>query len=455
MDLEEQTLETSRHTQMIIDFICDTQYEDIPAEAIENAKARILDCIGVTIKGGEESVGTVIKEFAGLYGGKEQATIINAKMRSDVLTAVFANGTMSHAIDYDDHYVLSHPSIGPFAALLPVAELVNATGKEIVTAFAVGLEFSTKFQMACTIEPWYNGFHSTGLWNTMAACVTAGKLLKLSKEQMLMAFGTACSSFCGIKRNMGTMTKSYHNGRAGDGGVRAALLAKLGFTSHPDAFEGRFGFLHVFVKELEPRFQYIEELGKEWDLVNHPTLIKPHPSCGGTHAAMNGMLQLIREHDIYEQDVDHVDVGMNQGGVDSLYYPEPKNIYEAKFSMHFVIALLLHYRRWGVDLHTNEVVNSPEMRALYPKVNFFVDEELDREIPREMTDYHAIVTVYMKDGTVYRIHSNPPRLSWEQIKEKYDQTVVGVIDKERSEAIVDVVRSLEARSLSDLMPLLA
>ena len=123
--------------------------------------------------------------------------------------------------------------------------------------------------------------------------------------------------------------------------------------------------------------------------------------------------------------------------------------------MHFVIALLLHYRRWGVDLHTNEVVNSPEMRALYPKVNFFVDEELDREIPREMTDYHAIVTVYMKDGTVYQIHSNPPRLSWEQIKEKYDQTVVGVINKERSEAIVDVVKSLETRSLSDLMPLLA
>ncbi len=448
-------MQTSKHTQMIIDFICDTNYEDIPAEALENAKARILDCIGVTIKGGTESVGTVIKEFAKEFGGKERCTVIHSDFKTDVLMATFANGTMAHAIDYDDHYVLSHPSIGPFAALLPVGELVNATGKELVTAFAVGLEFSTKFQMACTIEPWYNGFHSTGLWNTMSACVTAGKLLKLNKEQMLMAFGTACSSFCGIKRNMGTMTKSYHNGRAADGGVRAALLAKMGFTSHPDAFEGRFGFLHVFVKELEPRFQYIEELGKDWDLVNRPTLIKPHPSCGGTHAAMNGMLQLIREHDIAEEDVDHVDVGMNQGGVDSLYYPDPSNIYEAKFSMQFVMALLLHFKRWGVDLHTNEVVNMPEMKALYPKINFFVDEELDKEIPREMTDYHAIVTVYMKDGTVYRIHSNPPRLSWEEIKDKYDQTVVGVIAPALSETIVNVVKSLEDHTVTDLMRLLA
>lgn len=447
-------METAQYTQKIINFVCDTRYEDIPPVAVENAKARILDCIGVTIKGGTESVGTVIQEFVREFGGKADCTLINTGRKTDVLTAVFANGTMAHAIDFDDHYVLSHPSIGPFAALIPVGEMVHATGKELVTAFAVGLEFSTKFQMTCTVEPWYNGFHATGLWNALSACVTAGKLLKLNKEQMRMAFGIACSSFCGIKRNMGTMTKSYHNGRATEGGVRAALLARMGFTSHPEAFEGRFGFLHVFVKEQTPRFEYLEQLGRDWDLENRPTLIKPHPSCGGTHAAMNGMLQLIREHDIHEEDVDRVEVGMNQGGVDSLYYPDPRNIYEAKFSMHFVIALLLHFRRWGVDLHTDEVVNLPEMRALYPKVRFFVDEALDQEIPREMTDYHAIVTVFMKDGAVYQIHGNPPRLTWEEIEEKYHQTVLGVIDAERSRAIVEVVRTLERRESGDLIDLL-
>ena len=436
-------METSKHTQMIIDFIVDTKYEDIPALAIENAKGRILDCIGVTIKGGTESVGKVAKEFAAQYGGKQECTIVDAGMKTDVLTATFVNGTMSHAIDFDDHYVLSHPSIGPFAALLPVGELVHATGEELITAFVVGLEVSLKVQMFATTEPWYTGFHSTGLWNALAACATAGKLLKLDKDQMLMAWGIACASFCGLKRNMGTMTKSYHNGRSTEGGVRAALLAKMGFNSHPDAFEGRFGFLHVFLHENKPRYEFIEELGKNWNLENSPTLIKPHPSCGGTHAAMNGMLTLIKEHNIQEEDVDHVDVGMNQGGVDSLYYPDPKDIYEAKFSMQFVIALLMHYHRWGVDLHTNEVVNDPAMRALYPKINFFVDEKLDKEIPREMTDYHAIVTVYMKDGTVYTIHGVPPVLNYDEIKFKFDCNVDGVITKEKAANIVEVVRKLE------------
>lgn len=169
---------------------------------------------------------------------------------------------------------------------------------------------------------------------------------------------------------------------------------------------------------------------------------------------MNGMLQLIRENDINEDDVDHVDVGMNQGGVDSLYYPDPKNIYEAKFSMQFVMALLLHYKRWGVDLHTDAVVNSPEMRALYPKVNFFVDQKLDEEIPREMTDYHAIVTVYMKDGRVFKIHSNPPKLDFDEIKFKFDCNVKDVISDERAAEIVDVVKDLENSDVEALADVL-
>ncbi len=446
-------MKMDKYTQMIIDFICDTRYEDLPAEVIANAKGRILDTCGVTIKGGTESVGDVIKEFARQYGGKPEATVINAKMKTDYLTAAFVNGTLTHAIDFDDHFILSHPSMGVVPALWPMAEKVNATGKEMITAYVVGLEIYTKIQQCTSTEPWYRGFHASGIWGSLSAVATAGKLLKLNKDQMLMAFGTACSSFCGIKRNMGTMTKPYHCGRSVEGGVRSALLAQLGFTSHPEAFDGRFGFLHVFC--TNPRFEYIEQLGKVWDLKETPTLIKPHPSCGGTHAAMNGMLQLIRMHDIHEEDVEKVDVGMNQGGVDSLYYPDPKDIYEAKFSMQFVIALLLHYRRWGLALHTDAVVNSPEMRALYPKVNFFVDEELDKSIDRDYTDYHAIVTVTMKDGTVYSIHSNPPQLDFAQIRQKFDECTVDIIGAERAAKIVDVVRNLENYGQADLMSLLA
>lgn len=440
-------------TSTIVDFICNTQYEDLPEEVIENAKGRILDSIGVAFKGGTESVGAAVKKYASVYGGKEEATIINSDMKVSYLEAAFANGVLTHAIDFDDHFILSHPSMGVVPALMPIAQKVNATGKEMITAFVVGIEIYTKVQQCTSTEPWYRGFHASGVWGGLSAVAAAGKLLKLNKEQMTMAWGIACSTFCGLKRNMGTMTKPYHCGRSVEGGVRAALLAELGYTSHPEAFEGRFGYLHVFCSN--PRVEYIEQLGKVWDLKETPTLIKPHPSCGGTHAAMNGMLELIKKYDIREEDVEKVDVGMNQGGVDSLYYPEPKDIYEAKFSMHFCIALLLHYRKWGLALHTDEVVNSPEMRALYPKVNFFVDEELDQSIDRDYTDYHAIVTVTMKNGAVYKIHSNPPQLNFDEIQQKFADCTHAIIGAERSDKIVDIVKGLEQYGQADLMQLLA
>lgn len=446
-------MQTSDYTKMIIDFICDTEYEDIPVEVLANAKGRILDTVGVAFKGSTESVGSVVQEFANLYGGKEEATVINSGNKIDYLNAAFVNGTLIHAIDFDDHFILSHPSMGVVPALLPIAEKTNATGKDMVTAFVVGLEIYTKIQQCTSTEPWYKGFHASGIWGGLSAVATAGKLLKLNKEQMLMAWGIACSTFCGLKRNMGTMTKPYHCGRSVEGGVRAALLAELGFTSHPEAFEGRFGYLDVFC--TNPRFAFIEQLGKVWDLKETPTLIKPHPSCGGTHAAMNGMLQLLDEYDIQEKDVQKIDVGMNQGGVDSLYYPEPKDIYEAKFSMHFCISLILHYRRWGLSLHTNEVVNSPEMRELYKKVNFFVDEELDKSIDRDYTDYHAIVTVTMKDGKKYSVHSNPPQLDFGQIRQKFSDCTDGIIDSQRRDEITKIVENLEKYNQADLMRLLA
>ncbi len=442
-------------TRMIIDFICQTQYEDIPVEVIENAKGRILDCIGVAYKGGTETVGQVTKEFIRSFGGKEECTVIGANMKTDVMNASFANGILIDAIDYNDVFLLSHPSAGVVPALLPVAEMVGASGKDILTAFAVGIEIYTKVQQVTTTEPWYRGFHATGIWTTVGAVATAGKLLKLDKEQMLMAWGIACSTFSGLKRNVGVHAKPFHVGRSIEGGVRSALLAKYGFTSHVDAFEGVGGYIDVFC--TDPHYEYIEQLGKVWDLKETPTLIKPHPSCGTTHPGMNGMMELVHKYDIKEEDVASIGVGMNAGGSYKMFFPNPRDIYEAKFSIHFCVCLVLHYRSWGLCLHTDEVVNDPAMRKLYPLVNHYMDEELDKTVSRDHADYHAIVTVTMKDGTEYKVHAHPPVLDYEQIKEKFRDCTCrsNLITDGHSEKIIDMIKNLEQYEIRDLIAIIS
>ena len=97
------------NTKKIIDFICETKYETIPPEVIENAKGRILDCIGVAFIGGTESIGRILKDFIREDGaGRPEATVVGANMKTDVMNASFANGILMDAIDYNDHFLLSH-----------------------------------------------------------------------------------------------------------------------------------------------------------------------------------------------------------------------------------------------------------------------------------------------------------------------------------------------------------
>ena len=126
--------EAKPHTKMIIDFICDTKYEDIPEDVRDRAKGRILDTIGVAYKAGTEPAGKIAVEYAKIYGGKPEATVINKKMKTDYFDAAFVNGILMHACDYDDHFVLSHPSIGVVPAMFAAAELTGASGKDMVTA---------------------------------------------------------------------------------------------------------------------------------------------------------------------------------------------------------------------------------------------------------------------------------------------------------------------------------
>jgi len=135
-------------------------------------------------------------------------------MKTDCVNAAFANGILMHAIDFDDHYILSHTTMCILPAVLAVGESMGATGKDLLLAYIIGNEVYSKVQKCTSTEPWYRGFHGSGIWGSLGAVVAAGKLLKLNKEQMTMAWGIACSTFCGVKRNMGTMTKPYHSGRA-------------------------------------------------------------------------------------------------------------------------------------------------------------------------------------------------------------------------------------------------
>lgn len=436
--------QNNKYTQMICDFILNTEYEDLPPEAIEIAKGRILDSIGCAFAGTTEETGRIVKKFLLENGGNEQATVINTSVKSSLTSAAFANGILMHAMDFDDNSMpaMAHTTTCVLPAVLSVGESIHASGKDMILAYVIGHEVFNKVASCLTTECWYKGFHGTGIFGAYGSVAAAGKLLKLNEDQMIHALGIAASSFTGLKQNMGSMTKPYHAGRAAESGVRACLLAQWGYTSKPNAFEGPQGYVHVF--SSEPRWNHIDDLGKVWEIVERPPFIKPHPSCGGTHAAMNALLQLIHEYDIKAEEVEYVDVGANAGVPGQLLCHDAKDTLEAKFCIEFCLSLLLKYRKWGLSLHTQEMVDNPEIKALYPKIKVHIDEELSRRLPPEFADLTAIVTVKMNDGTVYVREADCPDFTYDEIVEKFWDTTALAVSREHATKVEEIIHRLES-----------
>ena len=87
------------------------------------------------------------------------------------------------------------------------------------------------------------GWHCTSSIGTVGAAAAAARVLGLRHEQIAHALGIAASLACGLKENIGTMTKPLHAGTAARNGVMSAMLARSGFTASEDALTGPQGYL--------------------------------------------------------------------------------------------------------------------------------------------------------------------------------------------------------------------
>ena len=110
-----------RSEEKLAEFIVNTKAEDIPADAYRAAREAIFDCIGVMLAGADQPLGKMIQKFVSDQGGNGDCTIVGSTMRTSQYMAALGNGTLGHALDYDDMGGFGHPSV----ALLPPALAID------------------------------------------------------------------------------------------------------------------------------------------------------------------------------------------------------------------------------------------------------------------------------------------------------------------------------------------
>src|SRR5205085_9831013 len=196
-----------------------------------------------------------------------QSTVLGRGEKVDMASAALVNGITSHTFDFDDTHLKTviHPA-GPVApALLALAEVINASGRDVVDALVLGVDVECRIGNCMYPEHYDRGWHITGSTCTLGAAAACARLLKLDERRTMMAIGIAASQPIGMREQFGTMTKPFHPGGAARAGLTSALLAKHGYTASPKALEAPRGYIQV-VSTKHDWTEITGELGQRFEI---------------------------------------------------------------------------------------------------------------------------------------------------------------------------------------------
>ena len=289
-------------THYVADFALNLDYDDIPEGVRRTAVEHILDGYGLALSGHAEEGHAILRRYAQRASAVEEVVVFGTSLRSSAELAALVNGQAMHAMDYDDtqlstnpasvYGLLTHPTTPVLGATSAVAELVGASGRDLLTAYVAGVEVACRTSDASDPRHYQKGFHSTGTFGAIGAAAGAAKLFGLTTEQTLFCLGIAASLSGGYRENFGTMTKPLHAGQAAQAGVFAARLAHDGFTAARNILEAKRGMYEASSDGYEPA-RIEGKLGSPFFLEEPGVSIKPYPSGSLSHPGQDAVLDLV------------------------------------------------------------------------------------------------------------------------------------------------------------------
>ncbi len=305
----------------------------------------------------------------------KQAMIAGRIERVDIASASLINGISSHLFDFDDTHLktIIHPAGPVCSAVLALAELTGASGRQVIDAVVLGIDVACRIGNTIYPHHYDRGWHITGSTGTLGAAAACARLLSLDTEKTTMALGIAASQPVGLREQFGTMTKPFHPGGAARAGLMSALLAKEGFTASPRAIEAPRGFAQVVSTKFDWN-EITDELGKRFEISFNA--YKPF-ACGIViHPSIDACVQL-KAQGVTPENLERLDLRVHSLVLELTGKKEPKDGLEGKFSVYHGCAAGLIFGRASEDEYEDAIVTRDDVVATRRKVNATVDDGID------------------------------------------------------------------------------
>ena len=380
-------------TREVANWIADLAYGDLPQRTCEVVRIAILDTLGAGVYGYQTPWAQKLLAWARRGGTSTEATVWgDARASLRAADAALVNGTSAHAFELDDyHNAKLHPGAVVVPAALAVAEKLNSSGSELVTAIAAGYEVMIRTSLALNPSATrLRGWHLTGVCGPFGAAAAAASLMKLNTEECAWALGLAGTQGAGLWafNADGTMSKRLHAGKAAHSGVLAAELAQLGFTGPTQIYEfDDGGVLKAFSDAADPA-PLTQDLGSVYHL--DQTAIKPYSCCGSTHAYIDAALALRKTFGGAWNTKVAVRVGTSKVvDVQCGFDYAPSSALNAQMSLRYTVAAALLDGQVLPAQFSEAKMTDPALITLANNLKLVPDPELDKLYPKDFAGWVA------------------------------------------------------------------
>ena len=434
-------------TKIFSNFVSQATLQNFNDEMIFFSKMSMIDWCGVAYAAKEEPVSKIVTKLIDEEQTKGLSRLISNGKEVSAKSAAFVNGTIGHALDYDDTHFLftGHPTASAFPTAIALGEELGSSIDEIMLAYMCGVEISTRLGHILGYSHYNKGFHQTATSGAFGATLVASKLLKLDAKQIENALGIVSTRASGLKSQFGTMGKPFHAGIAASNGIEAAKLSKLGFVSCENGIECNQGFLKTHAWDETMPEAAINGLGQ--DFLFPEIKYKFHACCHGLHAFLEALDELKTKNNFNPDSIEKISIQTQPSWLQVCNIDSPKTGLEAKFSYRLTAAMSLHGVDTGrLDSYNDEICFNEKIVETRDKVEVIPNDK--------MTNTEALIE--LKDGTeIYKnSHDLNNKIENELLQKKILTKSSSLLSDKLSNEIFDLFKSPEKNRAKDIINLL-
>lgn len=445
-------------SRQIAEFAVGLQYEDLPANVVQEAKRYLYDSIGCAYGASHTKDVGIMRELYREMGGKEEATLIGFGDKMPAVNATLVNSLMVRSLDFNDIYWKedpSHPS-DIIPAALAMGERMHSSMKEVITAIVLAYEFEQRLCEFAVPGVRERKWHHATLTQFVSPIV-AGKLLRLDVDQMVNAIGiNGCHNHtigCPTAGKL-TMMKNTVDPMAVQSGVFAALMAEQGYSGTEAVFEGKEGLMDVFGPDWD-REKLLGGLGEKFKILE--CSMKAFPTEALTHTHLSCTLKVVTENDISYDQIEEVRITTIARACDILFDPHkyrPDSRETADHSLPYCVAACLVDHKITTQSFSDEKLKDPRIWEVIDRIKGEASQEFEQMFPAKQPSRVVVTT---KDGRRFEEYLEYPKgdprepMTMEDLENKFNALSAKLLSADAQVQKRDIIFTCEEYSARDFM----